>query len=183
MTGLRYFFSNFLNLVFLRIVSRVIPIIMSGYIIKYTGLHSFGKLEFAKILNYLFKLIIAYGFIYNIPRYFFQTNGPEDFKSKMPRIFGAIICIKLFLSVLSFVLLLFIFCLIPSLKRDSVVIFLFSTVCISINPSKKQYLFNRLSSFLQHGHPPSQQLKIFKIILQHMYMNVESCKMLHFLIL
>ena len=130
MTGLRYFFSNFLNLVFLRIVSRVIPIIMSGYIIKYTGLHSFGKLEFAKILNYLFKLIIAYGFIYNIPRYFFKNNGSEDFKNKMPRLFGAIICIKLFLTVLSFVLLLFIFYFIPSLKGDSVVIFLFFIVAV-----------------------------------------------------
>ena len=74
MTGIKYFINNFSNLVFLRVVSRVIPVLMSGYIIKYTGLHSFGKLEFAKILNYLFKLIIAYGFIYTIPRYFFNDK-------------------------------------------------------------------------------------------------------------
>ena len=137
MTGIKYFINNFSNLVFLRVVSRVIPVLMSGYIIKYTGLHSFGKLEFAKILNYLFKLIIAYGFIYTIPRYFFNdkkssdlTNENEDLKSKIPKILGTILCIKSFLAILSFFLLLLVFYLVPSLKKDSTVIFLFFIVAV-----------------------------------------------------
>ena len=55
--NVRYFLKNFLNLVFLRIISRIIPIVMmTYYIIPIIGFSSFGKLEFAKILNYFLKI-------------------------------------------------------------------------------------------------------------------------------
>lgn len=127
----KYFLKNFFNLVFMRVVSRVIPVLMSGYIIRYTGLHSFGKLEFAKILNYLFKLIIAYGFIYSIPRYFFNNSQDGDSKENISRLFGSIIIIKCFLTLLSFILLLLVFYFVSSIRNDFVIIFLFFLVAIS----------------------------------------------------
>lgn len=130
MLGFAYFARSFLNLILLRIISRVIPILMSGYIIKNTGLHSFGKLEFAKVLNYFFKLIISYGFLYTIPIYFYKS-GKNFKKVELPQLFGAILLIKFILTILCFFLLFIILHLFPFLINDFFVIFFFFLVAVS----------------------------------------------------
>lgn len=124
------FFKNFLNLVFLRVVSRVIPVLMSAYIIKNTGFRSFGKLEFAKILNYFFKLIIAYGYIYVIPSYFYDNLS--DIKKKLPNVLGSMFFIRFLLTILCFFFLfvaIYVFNYF-NLGVDSVVLFLFFPIAI-----------------------------------------------------
>lgn len=131
MFDLGYFLKSFLNLLLMRVVSRVIPILMSGYIIKTTGLRSFGNIEFAKVLNYFFKLIIAYGFIYTIPAYLYKCDDRFR-KDKLPALFGSIVLIKFVLSILCFFLLLLVFYLFPFLRKDfSIILFFFFVAVFS----------------------------------------------------
>lgn len=131
--NIRYFLKNFLNLVFLRIISRIIPIVMmTYYIIPIIGFSSFGKLEFAKILNYFFKIIIAYGFVYSIPKVFYENKNNDDFKrNNLGKIMGSILIIRVIL-ILFCALILFILFLSSQVIRNEIdVIFYFFLVAIS----------------------------------------------------
>ena len=131
--NVRYFLKNFLNLVFLRIISRIIPIVMMTYcIIPIIGFSSFGKLEFAKILNYFLKIIISYGFIYSIPKIFYDNKDNNDFKKLyLGKITGSILIIRGIL-ILFCALILFILFLSSQVIRDEFdVIFYFFLVAIS----------------------------------------------------
>ena len=127
---MNYFFKSFLNLISLRFISRAIPILMSGYIIKNTGIHSFGKLEFAKTLNYFFKLIIAYGFIYSVPAYFYGFKK-EEIIEKIPQYLGSILLIRLILTIFCFILLSLILYISPVINADRSIILSFFLVAIS----------------------------------------------------
>ena len=131
--NVRYFLKNFLNLVFLRIISRIIPIVMmTYYIIPIIGFSSFGKLEFAKILNYFLKIIISYGFLYSVPKIFYDNKNNDNFKKQyLGKITGSILIIRGFL-ILFCALILFIFFLSSQVIRDEFdVIFYFFLVAIS----------------------------------------------------
>ena len=131
--NVKYFLKNFLNLVVLRIISRIIPIVMmTYYIIPIIGFSSFGKIEFAKILNYFFKIIISYGFIYTIPKIFYDNKNNEDFKNKdLGKITGSILIIRGIL-ILFCAFILFILFLSSQIIRDEFdVIFYFFLVAIS----------------------------------------------------
>ena len=131
--NLKYFFKTFLNLVFLRLISRIIPIVMmTYYIIPIIGFSSFGKLEFAKVLNYFFKIIIAYGFSYTIPKIFFNNKNNKDFEEKeIGNIIGSIFIVRGFLILLCTVILIFLIVISETLRNDVDVIFYFYLVAIS----------------------------------------------------
>jgi len=131
--NVRYFLKNFLNLVFLRIISRIIPIVMmTYYIIPIIGFSSFGKLEFAKVLNYFFKIIISYGFVYSIPKIFYDNKDNKNFKNDdLGKINGSILFIRLLLILFCALILLIFFLLSDVIKNEFDVIFYFFLVAIS----------------------------------------------------
>ena len=130
---LKYFLKNFLNLVFLRIISRIIPIVMmTYYIIPIIGFSSFGKLEFAKVLNYFLKIIISYGFIYSIPKIFYDNKNNEDFKNNtLGKITGSILIIRLFLIIFCALILFILYLFSDIIKEEIDIIFYFFLVAIS----------------------------------------------------
>ena len=58
------FFRNFLNLSFVKVLSKFIPLLITGYIISALGLFEYGKVSFARAIAFYFTTLIAYGFAY-----------------------------------------------------------------------------------------------------------------------
>ncbi|MBQ2350518.1 MAG: oligosaccharide flippase family protein [Cytophagales bacterium] len=109
------FRSSLFNLVFLRIVSRVLPLFMQGYILRSAGVLSFGGLGFAKSIGYCFTTIISYGGYYVVPKYIALLPQDENYKKKIGCFFTSSIVIHLAGTFVCFLLYTILIYLVPSI--------------------------------------------------------------------
>lgn len=58
------FLKNFVNLAFVKGISKLLPLFITGYTISTLGMFEFGKLGFARAIAFYFTTLIAYGFDY-----------------------------------------------------------------------------------------------------------------------
>ena len=127
----KYFSYNFLNLIFLRFVSRILPLVMQGYILRSAGVLSFGGLGFAKSIGYCFTAIIGYGSYFAVPKYIAFLKQDEDYKKNIGELLTSRILMQLILSLFCFGLFLILTAIIPQIKAVGHFLFFFLLVAIS----------------------------------------------------
>ncbi len=125
------FRSNLFNLIFLRLVSRIFPIFMQGYILRSVGVVAFGGLGFAKAIGYCFTTIISYGGYFVIPKYIALLPQDQNFKKKIGCLFTSRIIIHLVGAVLCWMLYIIFTSLIPSVYAIKDFLFWFYIVAIA----------------------------------------------------
>lgn len=125
------FRSNLFNLIFLRLVSRILPIVMYGYILRSVGINSFGGLGFAKAIGYCFTTIISYGGYFVIPKYIELLPQDQNFKKEIGCLFTSRIIIHFVGAVFCWVLYIIFTSLIQSVYDIKDSLFWFYIVAIA----------------------------------------------------
>ncbi|MDR2402339.1 MAG: oligosaccharide flippase family protein [Cytophagales bacterium] len=72
------FFSNFINLFFVKLLSKFAPLIITGYVISVLGMFEYGKISFAKAVAFYFTTLISYGFDYTGAQQVIQANAERS---------------------------------------------------------------------------------------------------------
>ena len=127
----KYFSYNFINLIFLRIVSRILPIVMQGYLLRSTGVISFGGLGLAKSIGYCFTAIIGYGAYFTVPKYIALLNEDDDYKKNIGVLMSSRFIMQIFLSLICFFIYAYLVHIVPRVKDIGEFLFYFLFVAIS----------------------------------------------------
>ena len=94
MNQVRY---NFIYLILLRLISRLIPILAIPFLIQKVGVLNFGQLQFVKSIAMCFNAIIIYGFNFSIPNYFSSLNVETE-KYKIGQLYTSVFSCQMILS-------------------------------------------------------------------------------------
>ncbi len=111
--------SNFGYLTALQIASYIFPLITIPYLAHTIGVESFGKIAFAAAVIVWFETIADWGFYYTATR---DVAKNRDDKKKISEIFSNVIWAKIFLMVVSFLVLLLTILVIPKFRENYLVI-------------------------------------------------------------
>lgn len=90
---------NFIYLILLRLISRLVPILAIPFLIQKVGILNFGQLQFVKSIAMCFNAIIVYGFNFTIPNYFNSLNIETD-KHKIGQLYTSIFSCQMIFSIL-----------------------------------------------------------------------------------
>ncbi len=107
--------ENFGSLYVIQIANIIFPLITLPYLVRVLGIANFGLVTFAQAFLGYFIVLVDFGFELSATR-FIAVN--RDNKEKITNIFSAIMLIKVFLLVLSFLILLLLVYLIPKFNSD-----------------------------------------------------------------
>ncbi|MBS9767862.1 MAG: oligosaccharide flippase family protein [Flavobacteriaceae bacterium] len=107
--------ENFGSLYIIQIANIVFPLITLPYLVRVLGIANFGLVTFAQVFLGYFVILVDFGFELSATR-FISIN--RDNKEKITRIFSAIMLIKVFLLVLSFLILLLLVSFVPKFNAD-----------------------------------------------------------------
>ncbi len=107
--------ANFGSLYIIQIANIVFPLITLPYLVRVLGIANFGLVTFAQVFLGYFVILVDFGFELSATR---LISIHRDDKEKITRIFSAIMLIKVFLLVLSFLILLLLVYLIPKFNSD-----------------------------------------------------------------
>lgn len=113
--------SNFSYLSILQIASYAFPFITMPYLVKVIGAEGFGKIAFASALMLWFITIADWGFNYTATR---DVAKNRDNKERISEIFSNVFWARIFLMLISFLLLSISVLLIPKFKENMAVIFI-----------------------------------------------------------
>lgn len=113
--------SNIFSLYLLQAANYLIPLLTIPYLLRVLGSERFGLIAFAQALIQYFVNLTDFGFNYLATKNIAQN---KENKERVSEIFSNTYFQKLFLLVLSFVLLLLIVNFIPKLKKDHLVYFI-----------------------------------------------------------
>lgn len=103
-------FENFLSLSSLQIASYIFPIITLPYLARVLGVEYYGKIAFASTIIVYFQTFVDYGFIYSSVR---DISLCRDDKEKVSIIFSTTMYARLFLSLISFLILIILIFMVP----------------------------------------------------------------------
>lgn len=106
---------NFLSLSVLQGANFLLPLISMPYLIKVLGIDNFGLLSFATAVTVYFNLIVDYGFNLSATR---KISINRNNKLKLIEIFSSVMIIKIYLLLISFLILLFLVFIIDIFKQD-----------------------------------------------------------------
>ena len=95
--------SNFAYLSLLQVAGYVFPLLTLPYLARVIGVEKFGEIAFASSVIVYFETITAYGFNYTAVRDIAQNRNDMNTVSK---IFSNVMCTKVLLMLLSFVVFL-----------------------------------------------------------------------------
>lgn len=107
--------ENFLSLGALQIFSYVIPLISLPYLSRILGPEMFGLVFFAQAFIMYFIMITDYGFGLSATR---EIAVNRHNKKNLSNIFSSVMIIKLILSGISFIILLFAILFIPKIREN-----------------------------------------------------------------
>lgn len=97
------FLKNFVNLAFVKGISKLLPLFITGYTISTLGMFEFGKLGFARAIAFYFTTLIAYGFDYTGAQQIVQAYA-QNHKTKLNYIFTNILSSQIITIILCFFL-------------------------------------------------------------------------------
>lgn len=111
--------ENFLSLSLLQVVGYILPLITLPYIARVIGVENFGSIAFASAVIVFFQTLTDYGFNYTGIR---DISRIRDNKIETSLAFSRIIFARVFLLVLSFIILLLLILLVPKFKENEVIL-------------------------------------------------------------
>lgn len=111
---------NFGYLTLLQIAGYVFPFITMPYLARIIGANGFGKIAFAAAIITWIQTIADWGFNYSATRDVAKIKNNKDEVSK---VFSNVLWARLFLVLVSFVVLCIAVCIIPSFHRNWDIIF------------------------------------------------------------
>ena len=111
--NIRIFLAHFLQLTFLKGISRILPLITLPFLLRTIGAEKCGILEFVKSFSFYFTTLIGYSFRYSATK---QMSQHKHDKLAIGQIFGAVYAIQLVATLVSFVVLVLLLYLVPSLR-------------------------------------------------------------------
>ncbi len=111
--------ANFGYLSLLQVAGYVFPLITMPYLARVIGAEGFGKIAFAAAIMVWFQTIADWGFCYTATR---DVAKNRDDKEKVSEIFSNVFWARIFLMLVSFVVLSICVMTIPKLKENADVI-------------------------------------------------------------
>lgn len=94
--------SNFLSLLLLQGANYILPLIIIPYMVRVLGTDKFGLIMFAQSLSLFLTVFVDFGFNLSGTR---EISIARHDKTRCSQIFMAIMCIKLVLTIMGFVIL------------------------------------------------------------------------------
>ncbi len=102
MSNRKRLISNFLSLSGVQAISYILPLITVPYLVRILGPEKFGLIAFAQAFILYFSLIADYGFNLSATR---KISINRNNKERISEIFSSVMCIKIVLMILSFLVM------------------------------------------------------------------------------
>lgn len=113
--------SNFISLSVLQAANYILPLIVIPFLVRVLGPEKFGLVMFAQAIATFLKVMVDFGFELSGTR---AISVSRNDKERLSDLFSSIITIKLFLTILSFALLVMIVEFFTRFQFDSAVYYL-----------------------------------------------------------
>jgi len=111
--------TNFGYLSLLQVAGYVFPLITMPYLARVIGVDGFGKVAFASAIVVWFQTVADWGFNYTATR---DVAKNRDDKEKVSEIFSNVLWARCLLMIISFLLLLIVISIVPTLRENYAVI-------------------------------------------------------------
>ncbi len=121
------FIENFLSLSLLRILTLIVPLITFPYLIKVLGSEKYGLVMWAWSIMNFFILFINFGFDLSVTKYISIYRNDNV---KISEIVSNTFVTKMFLSLISFFILLILICVVPEMKEHKELFFCSFTLAL-----------------------------------------------------
>ncbi len=113
--------NNFKYLMILQIAGYIFPLLTLPYLARVIGVEGFGKIAFAVAVIIWFQTITDWGFNYTATRDLAQNRNDRE---KVSEIFSNVLWSKIFLGIISFILLLILILIIPFFYKNKDILLL-----------------------------------------------------------
>ena len=118
--------GNFFSLSVLQALNYILPLITLPYLVRVLGPEKYGLISFAQAFIGYFAILTDYGFSLSATR---EISINRENKEKVSEIFSSVMIIKIFLGILSFVILGLVLLSVPKFGNEWLLyIFTFGTV-------------------------------------------------------
>lgn len=111
--------ENFAALTLLQIAGYVFPIFTLPYLARIIGVDKFGEIAFASAVIIYFQTLVDYGFNFSATREIAKCRNDLN---KVSEIFSAVMWSKIFLMVLSFLLLIVLIIVVPKFYNSRILL-------------------------------------------------------------
>jgi len=107
--------DNYVSLMVLQAMNFILPLLTLPYLVRVLGVEKFGLVMFAQSFISFFSLIVDFGFSLSATR---EISVHRDNKDKVTDIFSSVMIIKIFLLLLSFLMMTIIVFTFERLSQD-----------------------------------------------------------------
>ncbi|MBB6176102.1 PST family polysaccharide transporter [Anoxybacillus tengchongensis] len=126
MSDKKRLFENFLSLATLQGLNYILPLLTLPYLVRVLGPENYGLVAFAQSFVQFFVIFVDYGFNLSATN---QIAVYRENREKVQRIFSTVITIKVFFTVISFVVLCLLVFLLPKFaEHKSIYVITFGMV-------------------------------------------------------
>lgn len=116
----RKLFSNITNFSIFQITNYLVPLITIPYIVRIIGPEKFGIISFAQVVNQYFLIFSDYGFDISGTQKIAQSRKS---KLEINQIFSAVMTIRMFMALLSFMILILLITFVDDVNNYALVYF------------------------------------------------------------